>query len=156
MTATAKPATDYRKIDLGRIHQAKKALNMSDADYRAMLQAKGGAQSSADLNAGARARVLSYLQTLGYQPVKRKATTKQLSAPERKVWVLWYQLEAKGRVNVPASTQARGKALRAFVKRQTGVDDLAFLNFAQTMNLIEAMKAWVNRPNHLPRMPDHA
>lgn len=148
------PAPDYRKIDLGKIHQAKKSLHMTDEDYRAMLQAKGGVQSAADLNAGARTRVLSYLQTLGYQPTQRKSPAKPLSASERKVWVLWYQLEAKGRVNVPANPQARGKALRAFVKRQTGVDDLAFLNFAQIMNLIEAMKSWVNRSTHLPRMPN--
>lgn len=146
--------SDYRKIDLGKIHQAKKYLNMTDEDYRAMLLAKGGVQSAADLDAGARTRVLSYLHTLGYKATKRKSPAKPLSAPERKVWVLWYKLEAKGRVNVPASPQARGKALRAFVKRQTGVDDLTFLNFAQTMNMIESMKAWINRPSHLPRMAD--
>jgi hypothetical protein len=77
----------------------------------------------------------------------RKPYTKAkvLEPMEKKVWAIWYALEAKGLVQVPESRQARAKALRAYVARQTGAADMAFCTGEQLNKLVEAMKKWLDR-----------
>lgn len=147
MSAAARPRRAIpRNVELGRIHQAKARLQMTDPDYRAMLWAQAQVHSSAELDAAGRQRVLAYLTSLNRSP--RKPKKPPLTAAERKVWALWYELESIGRIAKPASTQARAAALRKFVKRQTGVDDLAFCSSDQLASLTESMKKWVKRLDH--------
>lgn len=76
----SKLARDHRNSELAKIHVAKKQLGMSDDDYRAMLQSKGGASSAADLDHAGRQRVLAYLTTLGFKP-KASPQTKRPARP---------------------------------------------------------------------------
>ena len=70
---------------------------------------------------------------------------KALEPMEKKVWAIWYALEAKGLVQVPESRQARAKALRAYVERQTGASDMAFLEAEKMVKLVVSMKKWLER-----------
>lgn len=68
----SKLARDHRNSDLAKIHVAKKQLNMSDEDYRAMLWTQGRVTSSADLDHAGRQRVLAHLKACGFKPTQAK------------------------------------------------------------------------------------
>lgn len=72
-------ARDHRNSAIVKIQIAKKQLNLTDEDYRAILIAKGGTDSSTKLDHEGRQRVLSYFETLGWKP-KAGVKTKR---PER-------------------------------------------------------------------------
>ena len=57
-----------RAIDLGKIHEAKSQLNLSDADYRALVKksCKNRTESSAYLCARERTKLLRDLKSKGY------------------------------------------------------------------------------------------
>lgn len=65
----SKLARDHRNADLAKIHVAKKQLNMSDDDYRAMLWTQGRVHSSKELDHAGRASVLDYLKAIGFKPI---------------------------------------------------------------------------------------
>ncbi|MDO8776239.1 MAG: regulatory protein GemA [Burkholderiaceae bacterium] len=69
----SKLARDHRNSDVIKIQIAKKELNLPDDQYRAILVAQGGVDSSKDLTHEGRQRVLAYLQKQGWKP---KASTK--------------------------------------------------------------------------------
>lgn len=76
----SKLARDHRNADLARIHVAKKQLNMSDDDYRAMLWTQGRVHSSRDLDHAGRASVLDYLKAIGFKAAS-KPNSKQRQRP---------------------------------------------------------------------------
>lgn len=76
----SKLARDHRNSDLAKIHVAKKQLNMSDEDYRAMLWTQGRVHSSSDLDHAGRQRVLDHLKACGFKP-KAAANPKRPSRP---------------------------------------------------------------------------
>lgn len=129
---------------LAAIHVLKTKLQMSDDDYRALLLHKTGQSSAKALSDAQRAEVRRHLQKLA----ERMGVASPASVDgdwsaipmQRKVWALWKQLGRDGRI---ADTSAA--ALRAWVKRQSGMDDLKFCNWAQLSNLIEALKRWQTR-----------
>jgi phage gp16-like protein len=155
MTTTSKKrrVVSPRNTELGWIHQAKSKLQMQEDDYRQMLWTQARVHSSKDLDAGGRKRVLAYFASLNNRPAAPQRVKKPLSSMEKKVWAMWYELEAQGKVSKPASTHARAAALRTFVKRQTGVDALSFCNSAQLINLVESMKEWIARKVSDPGAP---
>lgn len=51
---------DARRKELAQIHLGVKALQWSDADYRAILLAKTGKASSADLDSAQRKRFIEH------------------------------------------------------------------------------------------------
>lgn len=73
-------ARDHRNSDLSKIHIAKKQLNLSEDEYRAILLGRGGAASSKELDHEGRQRVLAYLATRGFKP-KASAKTKRPKRP---------------------------------------------------------------------------
>lgn len=75
----SKLARDHRNSDLTKIHVAKRALNMSEEDYRAMLWTQGRVHSASDLDHAGRQRVLDYLTACGFKP----STAKQTKRPAR-------------------------------------------------------------------------
>jgi phage gp16-like protein len=82
----SKLARDHRNSDLVKIHIAKKQLNLSDEEYRAILQGQGGASSSKDLDHPGRQRVLDYFKFLGFKPAAAKQTkrpSRPTPAPEK-------------------------------------------------------------------------
>jgi phage gp16-like protein len=146
---------------IAAIHILKAQLQMSDADYRVLLDSLTTQSSCKDMTDKQLQLVRSHMHKLavsmgvgkpasnatGYN---RKSFTKAkvLEPMEKKVWAIWYALEAKGLVQVPASTKARAKALRAYVERQTGASDMAFASHSQLINLVESMKKWLERGEH--------
>jgi phage gp16-like protein len=58
-------AAESRKVELSKIHIAKKQLCMTDDAYRAMLKMVAGVESSAALSAVGRSNVLAHMKTLG-------------------------------------------------------------------------------------------
>lgn len=76
----SKLARDHKNGDFIKIQIAKKQLNLSDEDYRAILVSKGGVDSSKDLDHDGRQRVLAYFETLGFKP-KSPASAKRPSRP---------------------------------------------------------------------------
>lgn len=130
------------------IHALKTRLKMTDEDYRALLQHITGKESLKALNAHQLGDVRTHFEGLGQRAgVWQRRTSdfekkKAAASPmERKVWALWNQLGRDGKIANPGP-----HALRAWVKRQTGMDDLAFCNWAQLSRLVEALKDWEDRP----------
>lgn len=167
MTAVRKPTpaagTTKPANHTAAIHILKAQLKMSEADYRLLLDELTTQSSCKDMTVAQLEQVRDHMTNLAVRmgviapkmPYVRFAhkgnshakssKAKALLPLERKVWALWYALEAAGRVNKPASTQARAKALRAYVQRQTGITDMAFCTNEQLNKLVEAMKHWMNR-----------
>ena len=145
---------------IAAIHILKAQLQMTQEDYRALLVTLTGEDTCKGMSDKDLQNVRSHMHKLavsmgvakgsssatGYN---RKSFTKAkaLFPMEKKVWAIWYALEAKGLVQVPPSTKARAKALRAYVERQTGASDMAFLEGEKLVKLVESMKKWLERGN---------
>ncbi len=68
-------STEYkegRRRELAKIHIAKKQLGLDDATYRAILMNIAGVESSADLDAKSRKRVIAHFVSSGFQPTRGK------------------------------------------------------------------------------------
>lgn len=140
---------------IAAIHILKAQLQMTQEDYRALLVALTGedsckGMSDKDLKT-VRLHMHRLVSAMGVATGKFKPfpfvkmAKKPLEPIEKKVWAVWYALEAKGLVQVAESRQARAKALRAYVTRQTGAADMAFCTGEQLNKLVEAMKKWLER-----------
>jgi phage gp16-like protein len=132
----SKLARDHRNADLARIHMGVAALGWNDDDYRAVLVAKTGKASAADLDAAGRKAFLDHLQRCGWKPTKKPFTQ-----ADKIAW-LWRKLGSAGVVRDQSPA-----ALRAFVGRTAGMDveHLKFLPSAEASKVIEALKAMLNR-----------
>lgn len=71
---------------------------------------------------------------------KNSTRTMDMSPGAKKIRALWLDLHQRGVVRNPAES-----ALIAYVKRQTGVAALQWLNDTQTARVIESLKAWLQR-----------
>lgn len=131
-----KLARDHRNGDLAKIHMGKKALNLSDEEYRTVLWRQAGASSSKTLDHDGRRKVLAYFATLGFQPER-----KPFGQAEKIVW-LWRKLGA-----AQALRDTSQAALMAFVGRTAGVQvaNLKFLPVTEASKVIEALKSMLNR-----------
>ncbi|TAN12923.1 MAG: regulatory protein GemA [Burkholderiaceae bacterium] len=132
---------------LAAIHVLKGKLQLSDDDYRALLANLTGQTSSKALSDAERGRVRDHMQKLAEKlgvaaprPAGWQKTYREATPMERKVWALWNALGREGRIKNPSP-----QALRAWVKRQTGMDDLKFCSWPQLSGLIEALKRWEER-----------
>ena len=147
---------------IAAIHILKAQLQMSQEDYRALLVTLTGEDTCKGMSDKDLQNVRSHMHKLavsmgvakaangaasGAAGYTRKPYTKAkvLEPIEKKVWAIWYALEAKGLVHVPESRQARAKALRAYVERQTGTSDMTFLEAEKMVKLVESMKKWLDR-----------
>lgn len=156
-TPARKPTAPHAAQHTAAIHVLKAQLQLTDADYRALLLGLTGKASSKDMSDAQRAQVRSHLQKLaermGIKPSTKRGSMKGVatgtawqakrdaaSAPERKVWALWGALARAGEIADPSE-----RALCAWVKRMVGVDALRFCNHAQLTTLIEALKKWDRR-----------
>lgn len=141
------------------VHVGRRDLNLDDGAYRAILQAQGGAESSAHMSVPQLQRVVDYLKRQGFR-VATKAKTAQAgtvvvkarrtglasanavvlaSDPEsRKARAMWLTLHAIGQVRDPSEA-----ALLAYAKRQTGIDRLEWT--ADMVPVLEPLKAWLQR-----------
>lgn len=141
---------DSRRRDLAQIHIAKKDLALDDETYRSVLIRVAGVDSSADLDARGRAKVLDEFKRLGWtyrKPGRKRAGARRqahtpIANKARALWVSLYQL---GEID-----DAREEALAAFAARQTGVDDPAWITPQQGYKLVEALKARCARAGYAP------
>jgi phage gp16-like protein len=148
---------------IAAIHVIKGQLRLSVDDYRALLQQLTGKDSSKDMTDTELLRVRAHLSGLAekmgvakprplptHQQHKPGETTRtgygrfgtfKIASPkERKVWAMWHDLGSKGKLDNPS-----GNALNAWVKRQTGMDQMRFCSDAQMNGLIESLKLWAGR-----------
>jgi len=136
-----------RKGLLAQIHINKKQLNQSDDEYRDLLSTVCGVDSSANLDITGLMRFLDHqkaclrmVQGANTKPAQKK----KLSPKAGKIFSLWQQLADDGRV------QSRSfKSLEVWIKAQTGVDKLEWLNDAQAGQCIEQLKLWLARKTPL-------
>lgn len=123
---------------LALVHCARKDLALTEDTYRAMLQNIGGAESARDLDDASLGRVVDHLKRLGWKP---KSAGRHGSTPAvRKIWAMWTDLGDRG-----ALRNATRPALRAYVKRLTGVEEPEWLNPGQARRVIENLKSWQAR-----------
>lgn len=130
---------------LAAIHVAKKGLGLHDDDYRAMLKAEGGVDSSRDLDdAGAR-RVMLWFENHGFTGTNsRKGTAgdrRPIVQKARALWISLWQLDEVG--------DRRDSALDAFARRTTGKDTLHFCTNGEAGQVVEALKSWMGRVTHV-------
>ncbi|WP_168224676.1 gp16 family protein [Rhodoferax aquaticus] len=133
-----------RKSELALIHMARSHFSMTRDDYVYVLRELTGKESSADLNAVERERVIKHFKAKGFQvkPTGKAKQTRTLAqdAQSRKVRAIWLMLHVLGQVRDPSEV-----ALAAYTKRMAKVDALQWANhFA----VIEGLKGWAMR--HLP------
>ena len=134
---------DNRRADLAQIHIGIKALGWDDAFYRQILWSVCRAHSSAELDLAGRLRLIEHLRSCGFKPGAQpgrgaRPVARPLTPVQRKMWSLWQQLADAGLV------ANRGMpALMAFVKRQTHVERLEWLNAKQEDLVVESLKRWL-------------
>lgn len=122
------------RADLAKIHLGKKALGLTEDDYRALLMRIAGVSSAANLTTAGMTRVLAEYRRLGWSAVP--ARVRQSGKPGvRLIFGLWTEL---GRLGV---VTAGRPALFAFVKRQTGVENPEWLAPGDVNKVIEGLKA---------------
>lgn len=124
---------------LAKIHVAKKQLALEEESYRAILERATGKSSARDMTEAERGRVLAEFERLGFRARPARAGR---PAHVRHIYALWGELQARGAV---VRGPKGAPALRAFVRRQTGVAAPEFLAPAQSASVTEALKSWIAR-----------
>jgi phage gp16-like protein len=135
------------------IHVLKAQLKLSDADYRALLNALTAKSSCKDMTDAQRQQVRDHMQRLaeraGLAAPSRggdrsgsdwQAKRAAAGPRERKVWAIWNALKRAGVIDNNSE-----QALNAWVKRTVQVDALRFCTVPQQETLIEALKRWQAR-----------
>lgn len=120
------------RMDLARIHIAKKELGLDDATYRGILWDRYRLDSAAELSDSQTADLIELFREKGWHP----ASARQRGL----ILALWHQLEAAGALHHPG-----GRALTAFVAHATGKHDLRRLTVREASQVIEMLKKWRER-----------
>ncbi len=139
-----------RRVELAAIHVAKKQLALDDDLYRQIVERVSGkyraepVSSSGQMTPRERKALLEELRTRGFRHIVRPELWEKPSAPGEaqlgKILALWGELVATGKLDNPSE-----KGLRAFVKRQTGLESPRWLTAAEANKVIEGLKAWLAR-----------
>lgn len=154
---TAKPIT---AAQIKRIHTIKHILNISDDNYRAALDSRFNLTTCKDLTLHQAIsfiteleKLASKVQTERFQTQRDEAKQKaeeakpkrfdnldnrpgMASAPQlRKIEAMWQD------ISIIPEPDARGRALRHFIKRISGVADLRFLDSQGAGKVINALNA---------------
>ncbi|GGB55250.1 hypothetical protein GCM10011316_29150 [Roseibium aquae] len=129
--------------DLARIHILKKQAGLDDDAYRDLLERETGKRSARALSPRERQAVIRALMRL-QGPVLELAADR--SAYARKLRALWCTGYWLGVIDTRAP-----EAMRAFLKRQTGLDSDRFLRDPKDADkAIEALKDWIRRKTANP------
>jgi len=117
------------------VHAAVRANGMDDDDRKAIMAEKFGKQSMSDMTTLEITQLLNHLN---------RDRNRQAPAGHRahvgKIRALWWSLYWLGEVE-----SADERAISAFVKRQTGVAALRFVDHKSARAVIEGLKAWAAR-----------
>lgn len=132
-TAAPDPRAAARKKLIGAVRAACSRLGIADADRRAAQEELIGKASMSDMSAAELGRLLDHFN--------RGWSGSSTARPHvAKVRALWWTLYWLGAVDEPAD-----HAIDAFVKRQTGIAALRFLDHVHAAPVIEALKSWAAR-----------
>lgn len=135
------------KKQIALIHVAKKQLALDEVSYRAILKTYGGVNTSKDLDYKGFLAVMKHFERCGFRsknwPPKKSANNRPGMATDaqlRKIkasWLtLWGSYYGKGN---------EWEALHGFLRKRVGVSHENFLTFNQAHQVIEAVKAIVQR-----------
>lgn len=133
----AKSASEIRAAEIRLIHVARRALDMEEDVYRQLLQDIGGVDSSADLSAQERRRLLDHFARLGFVSVARaqRAARGAMRTPPDRTALL---------SKIDAMLLAEGRDRRyiepGMVKRICKVDSLAFCTAEHLLKLVAALE----------------
>ncbi|ECI3885398.1 regulatory protein GemA [Salmonella enterica subsp. enterica] len=123
------------------IHIAKNELSIDTDTYRQMLLSITGITSTSTMNPGQLNKVLAAMKAKGFKvkPSRKARTTRPLAdhPQARKLRALWLEMYAQGVVR-----DSSEEALRRWVKRETGVDGLQWLEPEMASSAIEKLKNW--------------
>lgn len=122
---------------------AQKQLGLDDDVYREKLQMITGKTSTKDMTEAERLKVITEFRRLGFKPIERRPDGRQkltgkFAGKLQALWIAAY--------NLGITRERDDAALIAFVKRQTGIDHVRWLKFAEdARKVVEAMKGWIAR-----------
>jgi phage gp16-like protein len=143
-------AQDNRRRLYTLLQVGKTQLGWDDEFYRGIwLPMQGatkdqdGRYSASTMDIGQLYKAVAEMERLGFK-VKAKADTSARAlagdAQSKKIRALWLELHEQGIVRDPSEA-----SLAAYVKRQTGIEALQWLNDRQAAQVIEALKKWQKR-----------
>ncbi|MDR3631332.1 MAG: regulatory protein GemA [Desulfocapsaceae bacterium] len=128
---------------LAKIHIAKKELGLSEDAYLDILSMHFQVASAAKLTDRQATVLINSFKAKGWKErlsQKKVASPKYENAQMRKVVAIWINLRKAGVVH-----DSSDKALQAYVKRMSGVDNLLWCNNLQLDTIIESLKRWAYR-----------
>ncbi|WP_454280231.1 regulatory protein GemA [Sphingomonas sp. Marseille-Q8236] len=131
---TADPRTARRRA----IFAAARDAGLDEEDRRAVQLRVTGKPSLTDMSLTDMDRVLADIRGKGTGRSARPVGSTH--AHVGKIWALWWSLYWLRGIDRPDEG-----ALNTWVKRQTGVDAVRFLDHKTAVNVIEALKAWIAR-----------
>ena len=134
---------EERKRLLCKVHIAKKQLQLSDEEYRGILQSVAGVSSAKYLDMSGFKAVLKRFKEMGFR-VKfvPSPSSNQKSTKEQKdmIRALWIELSKAGKLRNGSDT-----ALNHFVRNRFKVERVEWLTPKQAGAVIEALKQWLAR-----------
>ena len=139
-------ATDSRQALIRVVHVAKRELGLDEEAYRDVLQSATGKRSTSDMAEFELRRLLDHLKTCGFKVKSARKSARKHDVPmdqheqSRKIRALWLQLADMGIIRDPSEA-----ALCRWIKRETGVEALAWLDGDQASHSIEKLKKWNQR-----------
>ncbi|GEO82289.1 gp16 family protein [Pararhodospirillum oryzae] len=121
------------------IHAGARELGLDEEARRDLMRRVTGLDSSKDMTPPQMRAVLAEYDRLRGPGAQGKAWRRPTSARAdvRLIFGLWRGLHEAGLIK-----DGSGRACRAWVRRQTGVDDPDWLTVAQARACVEALKAW--------------
>lgn len=127
---------------IAKLHVAKRDLRLDDDTYRAVLVAETGKASARDMGPAELAAAIEGMKRRGWVDRPKPAGARKIGGKYagvlRALWIAAW--------NLGIARDRTDKALTAWVKRQTGIDNPTWLTDpADARKAIEALKRWIAR-----------
>ena len=115
----------------------RRKAGMDDQNHRDFMQIQFGMSSTIDLTYQQAEQYLEHLADLGYGSESRN-NYRPKPGQDGYIRILWQQLADAGVLDRPDEF-----GMNAFIKRTTGIDDLAWCDTRAKSKVITALKRWV-------------
>ncbi|AEQ50774.1 regulatory protein GemA [Pelagibacterium halotolerans] len=122
------------------IHASARALGLDEETRRDIYRKATGKSSLTEMSQGEQLKVLDALRASGAQPQPkgRKVLTGPYAKKLQALWIAGW--------NLGIVRNRDDKAMLAFIARQTGISNTAFLrDSAEARKAVEALKSWLGR-----------